>query len=453
MIAAPPSPHLIMGILLLLLELFNLQTRLFEFYLTGFHIPMVISAMLGVGLLFVLSSQSWNVSKRTTALIVAGFIWLSITTVLSTWRSNSLTELSGYVFLALVGVAIIAMIDTPGRFVMILTVIGLFYGCTALMSFILARPDAPRLELWRGTYSDPNLYALTVLTGVPIMWWLMSSGNLLTRFSASLLSLVMFWVLLRTGSRGAFVSLGVILALVVFYASPMRKILLVAGLMIGVFAASLTLSTYAKKRLFTMFDSSVSEEEMVTMNEQERVAVQGDVGSSESRWQLLVDSLEITARHPIFGVGPGNFGNERWQMHLARIGRNIAAQTTHNTYTQFSSETGLLGLVIFLAQILDAFRNLKMIRKWNSQDGYRPSAILMSAAHYLRFVLVALCVGMLFLSLAYNSPFCIIIGLILALRNTVEKEWHRYQLAQTAAGAAATPTIPIKLTAPVFRTT
>ena len=429
MIAPPPAPHLILGLLLLIAELFNIVTRFFEFYLTGFHIPMIISALLGVALVFVISPQSWNLFQWTTKLMLMGFIWISISTVFSTWRSNSVTQLTGYVFLATVGVAIIAMVDTPAWFVRILTITGLFYGFTALMAFFLARPDAPRLELWRGTYSDPNIYGLTVLTGLPIMWWLMKSGNIFMRVTALMLSLVMLWVILKTGSRGAFISVGLILLLVVFYASPMKKILIVTGLIIGVFAASMLLSTYAKKRLFTMFDSSVSEEDMSNLSGAERNSLQGDVGSSESRWQLLVDSLEITARNPIFGVGPGNFGEMRWQMHLLRVGRNIAAQTTHNTYTQFSSESGVLILVIFLAQIFDAFRNLRVVRKWNSRDGYMPSAKLLSAAHYLRLVLVALAGGAFFLSLAFNGPFCIIFGLSLALRNTVEKEWHRYRMA------------------------
>ena len=432
-LAPPPSSYLTLCIVILVAELLNLQTRIFEFYLNGLRIPLVISVMLAAVLLFSLTTQSANLTKRTTGLIVLLFGWLSVSTLFSTWRSNSVTELSGYVFLAMVGVAIASMIDTPARFIRMLTIVGFLYGGTMTMGFLLAEPDAPRLQLLRGSYSDPNLYGLTVSTGIPIMWWLMKSGNLLLRLAAFAVSIGMYWVVLKTGSRGALIALIVMMVLAVFYAPPMRKVMIVVALALGVLGASLVLSTYAKKRLFTLFDSAkVSDEELQSMSGSERNSLSGDVGSSESRWQLLLDSLEITAKHPVLGVGPGNFGDARWGMHLARVGRNIAAQTTHNTYTQLSSEAGLLSLAIFLVQIFDAFRNLKFIRKWNSRDGYAPSPQLQQAAHYLRFVLFAQCVGMFFLSLAYNSPFCIIAGLTLALRNTVEKEWMRYRVALAA---------------------
>ena len=48
-----------------------------------------------------------------------------------------------------------------------------------------------------------------------------------------------------------------------------------------------------------MFDSSVIEEN--------HDALLDATGSTEARWQVFLDSVVMTARHPIFGVGLGNF--------------------------------------------------------------------------------------------------------------------------------------------------
>ncbi len=428
--ALPASPQLAAGILFLILELFVLQTRFFDFVLSGFRIPMLVFILLTVSLLAALGSQTWNFSKRTTVLMLLQLGWMAFATVFSTWRSNSVAVLTAYLYLSIVGVAIIVLIDTPRRLIRILTLFGVFSAIPAFMGFVWGRSDLPRLQLLMGTYSDPNIYALSIVAGIPVVYWMMNSSNVLMRLTALTMSLAMYWIVLKTGSRGAFISLTIVFLFVLYHASLLRKMLMVAGVIIGIFIASITLSTYSKNRLFTLFKSDLNQEELQSMSEMERNAVSGDVGSSESRWQLLLDSLELTGKHPLVGVGPGNFGDARWQMHLARIGRNIAAQTTHNTYTQFSSEAGIIGLLIFLAQIIDAFGNLKAIRKWKSADGYRPAPTYQAAAHYLRLSLISLCVGMAFLSLAYSGPFCIIVGLTLALRNTVEKEWMRYRVAQ-----------------------
>jgi len=429
---APASSQLALGILVVATELFVQQSRFFDIYFSGLRIPLVVFILLLGVTMFCLGSQRWNVSNRTTALLVLGMAWLCSTTLFSTWRANSMEELIKYLYLVIVSLAIAIVVDTPARFRRMFTMFGFFYAVAAILGIFAFNPEEPRLQLWRGSYSDPNLYGLCMLMGIPVMWWLMQTSNFLIRLTALVLSVVMYGAVLRTGSRGALVSLVLMILCALFYAPPLRKVIMVVGLMLGITLMVAFLPTYAKKRLLTLFSVDVSEGEAQTMSGKERQLLQGGVGSSESRWQLLVDSFEITVRHPFMGVGAGNFGEARRKMNREVIGGNVAAETTHNTYTQFSSEGGLLALGIFLWQLFEAFRNVRVIRQWNSGDGYRPPPILSSAAHYLHFVLIALCAGMVFLSLAYSGPFLILLGLTVALKNTVYKEWGRYTAAMKA---------------------
>jgi O-antigen ligase len=63
----------------------------------------------------------------------------------------------------------------------------------------------------------------------------------------------------------------------------------------------------------------------------------------------LILSLETTAKHPLFGIGPGQFENFSGSWHL-----------THNTYTEFSSEAGLPALCLFLFLVWTTFKNLRV---------------------------------------------------------------------------------------------
>ena len=125
-------------------------------------------------------------------------------------------------------------------------------------------------------------------------------------------------------------------------------------------------------------------------------------GSAQERKELLTRSLELTYRHPIFGIGPAQFGNGGlWHQ-------------THNSYTQLSSEAGLPALMIFLALMRRTFRNLRSIRTVprRSQVWYLGGALYCAMIGYL--------VGAFFLSTAYWLVPYLLVSYGLALRRVSE---------------------------------
>jgi O-antigen ligase len=59
--------------------------------------------------------------------------------------------------------------------------------------------------------------------------------------------------------------------------------------------------------------------------------------SAEARWYLLKTSLLFTARHPVWGVGPGQFANHEGFSASAQGVHGIWHET-HNSYAQASIE-------------------------------------------------------------------------------------------------------------------
>jgi O-antigen ligase len=113
---------------------------------------------------------------------------------------------------------------------------------------------------------------------------------------------------------------------------------------------------------------------------------------------------------------------------------------THNTYTQISSEMGLLGLFIYVAFLVQCWRVLTaVIRKKGV------SADLRFMAHTLRATLLVIVTVATFASLAYNVDIPILGGLITALsfvtRDQLARDREKKKQQQVAPLPAPEPVL------------
>lgn len=81
------------------------------------------------------------------------------------------------------------------------------------------------------------------------------------------------------------------------------------------------------------------------------------VGSSDQRKQILERSIIVSLRNP-WGIGIGNFT-------IVGIGNLVS----HNSYTQVSSELGVLGLIAYLIFIISPIRKLGAIERTQFNKG------------------------------------------------------------------------------------
>jgi O-antigen ligase len=158
-------------------------------------------------------------------------------------------------------------------------------------------------------------------------------------------------------------------------------------------------------------------------------------GSTEARLELLKDSITTTIMHPLFGVGPGNFMVQQAQLALDRGEAYGMWHVTHNSYTELSSETGIPGLLIYLAFVVQCWRVLTRIRRrrYVSKDVRVMSQTLQAA-------LVVLVTVAFFDSVGYGPNIPILAGLITALSVIARNQQVGYETK--SRGNEATPSLP-----------
>jgi O-antigen ligase len=130
------------------------------------------------------------------------------------------------------------------------------------------------------------------------------------------------------------------------------------------------------------------------------------VGSADARQALLKRSLLVAARHPLLGIGMGNFHRVSFR-----------EQVSHNAYTEVAAEMGATALVLYVLFIITPLRKLKLIeeqtyeaRRKREVRFYYYFAVGMQAS------LVAYMVSSFFASVAYQWYIYYLVGYAVCLR-------------------------------------
>ncbi|WP_370617612.1 O-antigen ligase family protein [Mumia sp. Pv 4-285] len=182
-----------------------------------------------------------------------------------------------------------------------------------------------------GTFENPNLFAsyLYISLGITLAVWVISRKPLLI---AALVPQVV--ALALTGSRAAVLAAVVALTVVVLAAlwqrTARRALVRVAALAI---ASTLTLLFVFPALLAT---PSV-----------DRIGSGWAAASSDERFGLWRDALDMWEAHPFLGAGVGQY--QTWEGVGLPPG---VAPIAHSTYLSLLAETGVLGIMCFLGIVL-----------------------------------------------------------------------------------------------------
>jgi O-antigen ligase len=130
-------------------------------------------------------------------------------------------------------------------------------------------------------------------------------------------------------------------------------------------------------------------------------------GSAASRWAVLLISIKVALRNPLFGVGMGNF-------HYV----SIAERESHNAYTQVAAEMGLAALLIYTLFIVTPLRGLRRIER-DSFAARRASRFYYLAVG-LQASLIGYMVASFFASVAYYWNVYYLVGYAVCLRRLYE---------------------------------
>jgi O-antigen ligase len=178
------------------------------------------------------------------------------------------------------------------------------------------------------------------------------------------------------------------------------KLKLITAAFVLCSVAVLSLSRESLQRYLTLFTPTAESSD----------AAISAAASSRMRQQKLMESIELTLRHPIFGVGMGVFMPASVEIAKEQ-GGHVDWEVSHNSYTQVSSELGIPGLLLLLAMYATGFRQLwRLDRK--AKRAAREDIRQFSFA--LIVSLCVLCVHFCFDSMAYVFYMPLILGLVAA---------------------------------------
>ena len=379
--------------------------------------PQLILGALGLLVVFG-SGQFFKVLNTPTGRTIALFTaWFIACIPFGYWPGGSFGVLTdNWYKAALVFFLTAGLLTTLPQAIRVFHTIAYGVGVLSLLTLVKnTRDQGGRLMLDNTRYANANDLAWTLLVGLTFVGYLYLRGNRIQKVIAVLLLPPILLTLSRTGSRSGSFGAAVLVLVLFFEAKRATRIKMMVAIPL-VFAAIVVLMP---KEMFIRYTTFFGEYDIHSFDPAEKRKM-ATIGSSEGRKQLLIDSIVLTMKHPLLGVGPGNFAVAQNEMAIARGEQRGLWHVPHNTYTQVSSEMGIPGLVIYLTFLFSIFKILNSIIRSRSPgptwENLRQLALTLRAS-LIVFLLVAF-----FSSLAYNTDIPILAGITSALGYMAQKQ-------------------------------
>lgn len=258
-----------------------------------------------------------------------------------------------------------------------------------------------------GNSNDMALYLVT-MTPIAITLWL-RARKLVLKIAFAVTTLLMGTALMVTYSRGAFLGLVASLAFLAWrLGNRHRTQILVGGFLLMVAFLVLAPGGYGVRMASIIFPSLDAK------------------GSGEVRRGDLMRSVYVALRHPIFGIGMGNYASQM----------SYTGLVTHNAYTQVAAEMGFAALYCYTMFIVQPLRKLGQVAR-ETFDVPEHSRFHFLAIG-LQASLIAYMVSSFFASVAYLWYVFYLVGYAVCLRRLYESEvGHEVVIQKRRARRAA----------------
>jgi hypothetical protein len=241
-----------------------------------------------------------------------------------------------------------------------------------------------------GIYENSNELALILVLTLPFcIAFLLRTPSLWRKAVWATAAMLLVYGTMLTGSRAG------LLALLVGGGVCLREFGIRGrrvGLVLGAGGVAMVLMVFASDTVMDRFHAMFNDEPTTE-------AGKAAYGSAVQRQALIWKALAVTAEHPLFGVGPGNFNSISGTWH-----------DQHNTYTQMSSEGGVPAFILYMLLLWCALANL---RKTNQLAPPDSEEALFAMA--LRGSLYGFMVGTFFADSAYHFFPYFLVGYTSAL--------------------------------------
>jgi hypothetical protein len=409
--AIPPRSFAVGLLLVLLFLLYSRSSDLVEMLVPG--VSYIVRTLAILLLIFVVLTGAMRQAFSSIAFkyLTAFTVWLVLAVPMSYWRGGSIKILTDQWLKAyLLMMAACALISTTSQ--VRKAIVAITLGTLQLAVIALLLGSRGRLQLETGLAGNPNDLAFFVLIGIPGCILMARGETFVSRWLGRIGIAVLGIVALKTGSRMGLIIIAAVLVTQFFRTSMSGK----AKLIFSVLVISTIGISFTPDSILDRYRTLWAD---VPQKDADSSEVARAMGSSSARREELMRSLEVTLRHPLLGVGPGEFGDYLGQYRELRQAK-IAFHQTHNTYTQISSEAGIPALVFYLAALVYTIRiSYRLSRPRRDLPG--PTSVVL-AADSLFLAAIIYAVGGFFGSYAYNFFFPMFAAITGALEQTAQKE-------------------------------
>ncbi|MGA9998384.1 MAG: O-antigen ligase family protein [Pyrinomonadaceae bacterium] len=242
-----------------------------------------------------------------------------------------------------------------------------------------------------GMFGNPDDMALHLVMMLPIAVALaFRTHNPVHKLMLAGCAVLMFSGILVSFSRGCFLGFVAMMAVLLFKLGRRQKPLVAVLFVLCIVAFIVLAPGGFGTRILSIYDHSLD-----------------PVGSATARSGLLMRSIVVSIRHPLLGVGIGNFPIV-----------SIQDQVSHNAYTQVSAELGVTALLVYMLFMLTPLRRLSRIERETYADRSH------SRFHYLAIglqaSLVAYIVASFFYSVAFNWNIYYLVGYAICVQRLYE---------------------------------
>lgn len=260
-----------------------------------------------------------------------------------------------------------------------------------------------------GPIGDPNYYAQLMVVLIPLAFYrLIDEKKAIPKLVAAIALAVIGLTVILTFSRGAFIALGLIVLVSLFYRRP-KFIEVLVIIVVGIVLLQFMPSTYLNRisTITDIFKGTQSSDD---------VSFRGRTSELTAAWLMFVD-------HPLFGVGVQNY-SVYYQKYSRQIGLDprVEAREPHNLFLQVAAETGIGGMLVFgivlwtiFSCVLQSWKQL--LNAGNKEYADMVFSFALSLVGYLS--------AALFIHASYPRYFWLLTGIALALPQVVKNIVNR----------------------------
>jgi O-antigen ligase len=381
--------------------------------LTAVPLAKITGILILLALVLSFSEVRWHMPWEVTFLILLVVqLWLTVP-FSPVWRGGAFNVMLDFSKVLPLVIVIYGAVRSMKRLRWILFVQAASVAAIAIASIVNGHISVGRLQgVLSGMYGNPNDLAVVIDLSLPFCLALaLTTRSYWKKLAWTVAMLAMIYAVFLTASRGGAIAL-VVATLVCLWQLGVKSrrfyllpLVLIALVVIWFYGGN----TLRKRFEQTNVDTATNYRDTEAS------------GSAQERKELLVQSLRVTAQHPLFGVGPGNFEVVSGVWHV-----------THNSYTQMSAEGGIPAFLLYVLIFWRGIANLRDVRKYRKTGkGIRLFSMALEAS------LAAYLVGSFFASVAYQLfPYCLIaytsaLRLIVRRDRTVSSRASKSQLTTT----------------------